>query len=165
MGASRSKHGCRSSSGSPCSDSQPRWIRTQHASLTAFGARCISPLCRVPWPSCCSCPPLAAGTGWPVTVWCGRDRGFFLFSFSYLFSGDVSEYSVHLDASVCWFSAKRPIQDGIETVAGCCACCSGNGSGWAGLGRALLCFDDPAQPLHDHRGIWLSPPKPDFRGR
>ncbi len=55
-----------------------------------------------------------------------------------------TEYSIHLDASVCsslgksaMRIGKRPIQDGIETD-GVCACCSGNGSGWAGQGFALL---------------------------
>lgn len=68
-------------------------------------------------------------------------------------------------------SVKRPIQDGIETDV-FCACCSGNGSGWAGAGSAgpLLCFDDPPStrpspsaplPLHqipsNRRGVWPSP--------
>ena len=94
--------------------------------------------------------------------------GAFSFSFPSVFSGDVLEYAVHLDASMCWFSAKRPIQDGIETDGWVvCACCSGNGSGWAGQGFAR--FDEPAQPLHESQEIagvfGRRHRKPDFGGR
>ena len=84
-----------------------------------------------------------------------------------------TEYSIHLDASVCsslgksaMRIGKRPIQDGIETD-GVCACCSGNGSGWAGQGFAR--FDEPAQPLHESQEIagvfGRRHRKPDFGGR